>query len=207
MRAYNDLRKAAVARRVNALFRAMDSDVLLQSQFVTDPSQVISEYVNSMRLEPQSAIEINHLIYSIMVNRELLEWLHSYAVQKTEELPTVSRFLQDFSRAVAEHNAYYVVLSLLLSSSKTQAVLNRENLETIVPVLLRIAQLTFSGTGQGNGNGTNGITSLTISETQWDFNTKLTSEISSYVTRSLEALSEFAQQMVDAGILEMTEED
>ena len=119
MRAYNDLRKAAAARRVNALFRAMDTDVLLQSQFVTDPSQVISEYVNSARLEPQSAIEINHLIYSIMVNRELLEWLHSYATQKTEQLPTVSHFLQDFSRAVAEHNGYHIVLSLLLRSAKT----------------------------------------------------------------------------------------
>ena len=168
MRAYQDLRKAAVARRVNALFRAMDTDVLLQSQFVTDPSQVISEYINSERLEPQTAIEVNHLIYSIMVNRELLEWLHSYAARKTEKLPPVSRFLQDFSRAVAEHNGYHIVLSLLLRSAKTQDVLNRDNLETIVPVLLRIAQLTFRGTKDGPDAG---ITDLTISE---DFNGTLT---------------------------------
>lgn len=204
MPAYSDLRKAAAARQVNALFRAMDTDILLRDQFITDPSQVISEYVNATRLEPQAAIEINHLIYSMMVNRKLLGWLHTYAVQKAEELPTVNRFIQDFSRAVAEHNGYHIILSLFQRSAESQAVLNRENLETIVPVLLQIAQLTFGENGT-DGTGT-GITSLTISQTSWDFNTALTPMISEYLSASLKALSDFAQQMADAGILDMTGE-
>ena len=199
MPAYNELQKAAAARRVKALFRAMSTDVLLRDQFVTDPSQVISEYVNSTRLPHQSAIAINRLIYSIMANRPLLEWLHSYAVQQTKELPTVNRFLQEFSRAVARHNAYHVILSLIQRPVETENVLNHDNLETIIPVLLRIAQLTFVGAEDGNGTG---ITSLTISQTSWDFNTALTPVISDYLTASLTALSDFATEMVETGILD-----
>jgi len=202
MPAYNELQKAAAARRVKALFRAMDTDVLLRDQFVTDPSQVISEYVSSARLQPQSAIELNRIIYSIMANRPLLEWLHSYAVQQTAELPTVNRFLQEFSRAVAKHNGYHFILSLFQRSVETENVLNHDNLETIIPVMLRIAQLTFGRAEDGDDGTGTGITSLTISQTSWDFNTALTPVISDYLTVSLTALSEFATEMVEAGILD-----
>jgi hypothetical protein len=54
MPAYSELRKAATAKRVDALFHAMATDVLLREQFVTDPSQVAWK-ANPPRPRPRSA--------------------------------------------------------------------------------------------------------------------------------------------------------
>ena len=75
------LQRAAVVRRVDALFRAMSSDFLLREQFVTDPAQILSEYVYSKKLSPEETAPINHLIYSVMANRGLLRWLRDRSFQ------------------------------------------------------------------------------------------------------------------------------
>ena len=59
------LRAAAVSHRVDALFKAMSQDYLLREQFVTDPAQVLSDYVDRGQLPEQRASVSNQLAYSV----------------------------------------------------------------------------------------------------------------------------------------------
>ena len=68
------LRSAAVERRAFALFGAMSTDFLLREQFVTDPSQVWSEYVHGAGLPPERASVVNQFVYSVMANPALVRW-------------------------------------------------------------------------------------------------------------------------------------
>jgi len=46
------LAEAAIARRYEALFKALTNDFLLREQFVTDPTQIFFEYVHSRKPSP-----------------------------------------------------------------------------------------------------------------------------------------------------------
>jgi hypothetical protein len=107
------LQRAAVVRRVDALFRAMSSDFLLREQFVTDPTQILSEYVYSRKLPPDDAAPINHLIYSVMANGGLVNWLRDRAFQLRSQMQSGRGFFSDFSRAVVRHGNHNVVLALV----------------------------------------------------------------------------------------------
>src|SRR5260370_35903001 len=92
------LRRAAIARRVDALFKAMSTDFLLREQFVTDPAQVLSEYVEGAKLPPQKASVSNHLLYAMLANRSLLEWLADYAITHRNGPPSRQQVSMGFGR-------------------------------------------------------------------------------------------------------------
>ena len=58
-----------VARRTGALFKALSSDFLLREQFVTDPSQVLGEFVLGERPSDEAGDVANQLVYAVMSNR------------------------------------------------------------------------------------------------------------------------------------------
>ena len=60
-------------RRVDALFRALASDYLFREQFVTDPAQILTEYVHGERLEPDQAAAANQLVFAMVSNPGLLD--------------------------------------------------------------------------------------------------------------------------------------
>ena len=129
-------RRAAMARRVDALFRAMSTDYLLREQFVTDPTQIMSEYVNSARMPPQTASVGNQLLYAVMSNRGLLGWLRDYSIKHHGQPPSRHRFIRDFGRAVVEHGGHHVVLALVRSSVEQEGVFVFD--EAFLPVIFGI---------------------------------------------------------------------
>jgi hypothetical protein len=114
---------AAVARRVEALFRAMAGDFLLREQFVTDPVQIVSEYVHGARLSPETASVNNQLLYSVMSNPRLLDWVRRYVVRHHSKSPTPQQAAIDFSNAVIASGAHDVVLALIRSTTEKQPLL------------------------------------------------------------------------------------
>src|SRR5260370_37443721 len=114
------LRRAAIVRRFDALFRAMSTDFLLREQFVTDPAQIAAEYVYGTRIGAQRSSIINQLLYAVMANRGLFNWLRSYSIKHDLQFPARSKFAEDFSRAVAEHGGGYVVIALIRGSAETE---------------------------------------------------------------------------------------
>jgi hypothetical protein len=111
------LQRAAVVRRVDALFRAMSSDFLLREQFVTDPAQILSEYVYSKKLSPEETAPVNHLIYSVMANRGLLRWLRDRSFQPRGREQSSGVFVAEFTRAAVRHGDHNVVEALIRNSS------------------------------------------------------------------------------------------
>jgi hypothetical protein len=117
------LRRAGITRRVEALFRAMSTDFLLREQFVTDPAQVLHKYVEGVELPPQKASVTNQLLYSVLSNRKLLDWLKAYALEHRGRRPTRQKLMIDFGRAVVDHGGNHVVLSLIRSSIGQEGML------------------------------------------------------------------------------------
>ena len=116
------IRRASVVRRVDALFRAMSSDYLLREQFITDPSQVLTEYVHGRRLDAEQASICNQLIYAFASKYSLRKWLHAYAFEHRDRIPSGERFARDLAHAVASHNGAHVVLALIRSTARANSL-------------------------------------------------------------------------------------
>ncbi|MFF5932140.1 hypothetical protein [Streptomyces sp. NPDC012508] len=64
---------------MEALFKAMAADFLLREQFVTDPAQILAEYVRGERREQRQAEETDRLIHAVMSNPGLVRWIRDLA--------------------------------------------------------------------------------------------------------------------------------
>ncbi|MFF8380222.1 hypothetical protein ACF07V_29285 [Streptomyces sp. NPDC015661] len=112
-RATTALGGAAAARRVDALFTAMASDFLLREQFITDPAQILAEYVRGERLEPGRAEDTNRLVYAVMSNPGLVRWIRDVARRPRHDRADSADVLADFGRAVVDNGASHVVTALV----------------------------------------------------------------------------------------------
>jgi hypothetical protein len=141
---------------VDALFKAMSSDFLLREQFVTEPSQILSEYVHGKKLPPEQATVNDQLLYAVMSNQNMIRWLRDYSVGHRGRFPTREKFVADFSRAVVAHDAQHVVLALIRSSVEKQDVFQSDG--ALLPILFGAFAGDFSGivahTEMSTGHGT-----------------------------------------------------
>lgn len=103
----------AVARRADALFKAMAADFLLREQFVTNPLQVLAEYMHGESLDPALASQGNALVYAALANRKLVQWLGAYTRAHWQEPPEAEAFAAAFSAAVVDSGADDVVAALI----------------------------------------------------------------------------------------------
>jgi hypothetical protein len=153
------LRRAATVRRVDALFYAMSSDFLLRQQFVTNPTQVLSEYVHGTQVPSEQASVSNQLVYAVLSDRKLLTWLHAYAVERRGNVASGPEFLRDFAHAVAAHGGRHAVIALLRSSIEGTGLMGFD-----ADVLHFFFNVGFVFDDDGTGTGTDGETG-TDSET------------------------------------------
>ena len=107
--------------RVEALFKALASDYLLREQFVTDPAQILTEYVRGKGLEPEAAAAANHLVYAVVSNPGLYRWLSSYGSQGSGAVDE-DEFLRDFARALARDGDEQTNLAVLRAASEPEDV-------------------------------------------------------------------------------------
>jgi hypothetical protein len=123
----------ASVRRLESLFKAMSTDFLLREQFVTDPAQILFEYLRGARLTPEKAAINNQLLYSVMSNPHLLRWIRGYVSRHRAAEAFRPSPNKDFARAVVQHGAYPVVLAMMRSSIAEQAFVNIDKVfETIL---------------------------------------------------------------------------
>ena len=109
-----------VARRIDALFRALSTDFLLREQFVTDPAQIMAEYVTGSSLPEDAADVSNQMLYAVVSNGSLLRWMVRYARQHDGQPPTRPAFATDFADAVATYGDRQVVGALIRSAGKPE---------------------------------------------------------------------------------------
>jgi hypothetical protein len=110
------LRRIATVRRVDALFQAMSRDFLLRQQFITNPIHVLSEYVYGTQIPSDRASVSNQLIYATLSDRELLSWVHFYASEHRDRIPSGVEFVKDFAQAIVDHGGHHAVIALIRSA-------------------------------------------------------------------------------------------
>ena len=143
------------SRRVDALFRALSTDYLLREQFVTDPAQILTEYVEGKGLPPDVAVLTNQLLYAVLSNPGLVRWVREYARIHAGQLPSNAAFVRDFSRAVAEHGDEQVIIALIRGARENRDLFapQSELLRAIIGALAG-GPGVFSGTEMSPGGGT-----------------------------------------------------
>ncbi|MFF3889996.1 hypothetical protein [Streptomyces sp. NPDC001914] len=105
--------RAATVRRIDALFRAMETDFLLREQFITGPSQILMDYLAGPSVSDEEAALTDRLIYSVFASPKLLQWFEEYVRLHRDEVPTGGQFLADFCEATVSHGAREVVATLM----------------------------------------------------------------------------------------------
>jgi hypothetical protein len=110
------LRRPAIARGVNELFEAMLADRALRDDFVANPARVLSKFIGGSPLPPQRASIANQLLYTLLSNPPLLDWLRDYETEHREVPPHSAQFMSDFTRAVMRLCGDCDVVSFLKSA-------------------------------------------------------------------------------------------
>jgi hypothetical protein len=158
---------ARILWRSRALFKAMHSDFLLREQFVTDPVQVVSEYVYDKKLAPLNASVANQLVYSVVSSRSLFKWLVHYSREGSHRSTAHGGFAGQFGRAVADSGDYRVVLSLIRSSLVKESPSGFETFGLFVQALSAVlgdrndrfgTGIASADTGGDTGSSTGGDT-------------------------------------------------
>jgi len=205
------LPRAAVARRVDALFKAMASDFLLREQFVTDPAQIVAEYVYGTRLSPPKAFVNNLLLYAVVSNPALLRWIGEYSAKHHQELPTRQTFVRDFARAVTERGDYHVVIAFARGSLERETVLDTDDLLFQIffhgPGIFGPAAETGGAEGgpghTGGPDGGTGTGTGTEQSTGTEHSLVGSELFGSYVAVTLDALAHYATRLRSAGALDL----
>ena len=100
-------------RRAEALFHALSGDYLLREQFVTDPAQIMAEYILGQHPSAETIDAANQTIYAVMSSPRLRNWLEVYASQVGSTLPSPHEFAVQFSRAVSSSGDDAATLALI----------------------------------------------------------------------------------------------
>jgi hypothetical protein len=142
------------SRRADALFKALSTDYLLREQFVTDPAQIMSEYLFGERLPEETSDAANQLLYSVMSNPRLRDWLAKYSRHLNGVTPTRHAFALQFARAVATRGDELTSLALIRGASEARDhfPVQADLLRAIITVIG--SRLVSGGTEMSPGGGT-----------------------------------------------------
>ena len=218
------LRRAATVRRVDALFQAMSNDFLLRQQFVTNPTRLLSEYVHGIELSAEQSSASNQLLYAVLSDRKILDWLHSYTRERRGDVPSGDVFVNDFAQAVVDRGARHTVLALIRSSVGGKGLAGFD--EDVLHFIFNIGRFADvggdggtgdGGTGDGGTGGDGGTSTLTAvtwstyiithpqAEVDNSFSARQSRQFAPpYVMVTLDELAAYAATLRDNGALELS---
>jgi hypothetical protein len=117
------LRHAEITNKVDALFKSMAADPQRQKEFIENPAKVMALEVEGMQLPTQQVSVTNALLFSVLSNQALMDWLGRYSLEHRRDPPTRDVFLRDFGDAVVEHGGAHFILSTLRNAALRGPVL------------------------------------------------------------------------------------
>jgi hypothetical protein len=141
-------------RRARALFQTLSTDYLLREQFVTDPAQIMAEYFFGDRLPDELSDTANQLLYAVMSNSRLFDWMVRYSRQLNGVTPTRHAFALQFARAVATGGDELTALALIRGASegRDHFVVQSDLLRALITILG--GRSSSGGTEMSPGGGT-----------------------------------------------------
>lgn len=100
-----------------SLFGDLQSDEQLREAFIQNPTMLITTRVVSKQLPPQKESESNRLLFSLLANERVLEWLDNYNQSSVAKPIDKKQFAQDFAKAVVELDDGNITLSLIRNAA------------------------------------------------------------------------------------------
>lgn len=112
-----EIKPKEMRKRLIALFDKIDKDEKIRESFIRNPSQYISNDVMNQNLPPQQLSEANRLLFSLMSNDTMLEWLKTYQSQEVGAKFNKKQFLQDFAKKIAALGDENIIASIVSNAS------------------------------------------------------------------------------------------
>jgi hypothetical protein len=112
-------------RRADALMRTLGGDFLLREQFVTAPSQLVSEYLHSEKLPEEASSASDQLIYAVFSDEALLKTLKQRLSADPQAIDDSEKLADVLADAVAETGAKTVITALMHASIERVDVISR----------------------------------------------------------------------------------
>ncbi|WP_404948971.1 hypothetical protein HFP70_32020 [Streptomyces sp. ARC14] len=144
--------RAANVRRIDALFLAMETDFLLREQFITGPSQILTEYLAVPPVSDEQAALTDRLVYSVFANPKLLLWFQEYVHRHPDAVPPQGEFLTEFCRATVENDGQEVFAALLEGCTSETRIHGLTDDLLHYFINLHVSH-TLCGDGGGSGGG------------------------------------------------------
>ena len=125
------------SRRADALFKVLSTDYLLREQFVTDPAQIMSDYLFGERLTEEASDAANQMLFAVMSSPRLRNWMGAYSKHLRGAMPTRHEFAVDFARAVAASGDGLTSLALIrgASDARDHFIVQADLLRALIAVM------------------------------------------------------------------------
>lgn len=108
-----ELKSRKMQQSLEKFFEEIDADKNLQELFIQNPSGIISEKVMQNKMPPQQLSEANRLLFSLISNDKMMEWLNKYSeIHKAEKIDN-KKFAADFAKAIAEVDDTNIIVSIV----------------------------------------------------------------------------------------------
>lgn len=99
------------------LFEELQNDERLRENFIQNPTKLVTTRVVRKQLPPQQESESNRLLFSLLANERILEWLDNYSRSSADNPVSKKQFAQDFAKAVTELDDENITLSLIRNAA------------------------------------------------------------------------------------------
>ncbi|HAG85595.1 MAG TPA: hypothetical protein DCL61_31765 [Cyanobacteria bacterium UBA12227] len=100
-----------------SLFEDLQSDERLREAFIQNPTKLITTKIVKKQLPPQKESETNRLLFSLLANERVLEWLDNYNQSSADNPVNKKQFAQDFAKAITELDDGNITLSLIRNAA------------------------------------------------------------------------------------------
>lgn len=180
--------------RANAinLFEELQENEELAQEFIENPTEIVANRIAQQKIPIQQASEANRLLFSLLANDEMREWLESYPEENAGKRVSKSQFAADFAQAVARIGDKNIHISLL----------NNAALGYGIPGLTDIAYQIIINNSAGSAVATP-VSEAQEAKSSQNFNGfpsggNITPAIMRMIT---ERMIEYAIQLRDSGVL------
>lgn len=108
-----EIKQKDLQKNLLNLFTEMQKDKKLMNSFIHNPTEHIANVVMRKKLPRQQVSEANRLLFSLIANDDMVEWLNTYKGHEREGEMDKKQFAVDFAREIGRLGDENILISLV----------------------------------------------------------------------------------------------
>ena len=108
-----EIKHKDLQKNVLRLFEEMQQNKSMMDSFIHNPTEQIVNKVMRKKLPPQQISEANRLLFSLIANDEMLNWLNNYNKDMSGGKIDKKQFAMDFAKEISKLGDENILVSLI----------------------------------------------------------------------------------------------